>query len=71
MELEHIMQRNLRAAHHVGHSRLQNVLVETDVLLAQIFEGLNVGYKVGRIQDVDRLFGDTDLRESIVYAWKQ
>jgi hypothetical protein len=71
MEVESTPHLNLRAAYHVGHSRLQGVLVETDVLLAQIFEGLKVGYKVPNIQDVGHLFEDTELRESIVYAWKE
>ena len=71
MEVEKMPHRNLRAAYHVGYSKLQGVLVETDVLLAQIFEGLDVGYKVRNIQDVGHLFAETDLREAIVYVWKE
>jgi len=65
---ERILAPEARCAYVVGCSELEGVYVETDVLLAKVFEGLNVGFKVDRIERIRRRHSGKDLHESIVYA---
>jgi hypothetical protein len=58
-------------AYVVGCSELKGVYVETDVLLAKIFEGLELGFKVDRIERIRRRHSGRDLHESIVYVSKR
>ena len=57
-----------QVAYVVGCSRIKGVYVETDVLLAEILEGL--GYRVKRIERFRRRHSGKDLHESTVYAAK-
>lgn len=68
--MEPHLEGNARVAYVVGCSRIKEVFVETDVLLGHIFEGLNLGYKVTKIERIRKRNSGKDLHESIVYAWK-
>ncbi len=57
-----------RMAYVVGCSWLKGIYVETDVLLASLFEGLGLGYKVDSIERFRRRHSGKDLHESIVYV---
>ena len=48
----------------------RKVYVETDVLLARVFEGLDLGYKVTSIERFRRRHSGKDLFETTVYARK-
>jgi hypothetical protein len=60
-----------RCAYVVGCSELKGVYVETDVLLAKVFEGLRIGFKVDGIERIRRRHSGKDLHESIVYVSKR
>lgn len=70
VNLSGLLAVDAKCAYVVGCSELKGVYVETDVLLAKIFEGLNIGFKVDRIERIRRRHSGKDLHESIVYAWK-
>jgi hypothetical protein len=59
-----------QCAYVVGCSRLKGVYVATDVILARLFERLNLGYSVERIHRFRKRHSGQDLYESIVYASK-
>lgn len=63
-----ILAPEARCAYVVGCSELKGVCVETDVLLAKVFEGLDIGFKVDRIERIRRRHSGKDLHESIVYV---
>lgn len=67
---DRILAPEARCAYVVGCSELKGVYVETDVLLAKVFEGLNIGFKVDRIERIRRRHSGKDLHESIVYVSK-
>lgn len=62
---------NARVAYVVGCSEIKGVYVETDVLLARLFEALQLGYKVKKIERFRKRNSGINLHESIVYAWKE
>ncbi len=66
--LDSLPQKDLRCAYVVGNSRIKEVYVETDVLLADIFTSL--GYDVSSIDRFRKRNSGTDLFESTVFAWK-
>lgn len=66
--LDEVIASDAQIAYVVGCSRIKGVYVETDVLLADIFEGL--GYRVKRIERFRRRHSGKDLHESTVYAAK-
>jgi len=70
VEMEKVLSKDARVAYVVGCSRLRGVYIETDVLLAKIFEGLGLGYKISAIERFRKRHSGKDLYESIVYAWK-
>jgi hypothetical protein len=70
IEMEKVIKRSVKIAYVVGCSRLKGVYVETDVLLAQIIEGLGLGYKVNSVRRIRKRHSGKDLHESIVYASK-
>lgn len=70
VSMDHLLASNARVAYVVGCSRIRGVFIETDVLLAKIFEGLSLGYKIASIDRIRKRNSGKDLHESIVYAWK-
>ena len=66
--MEKLPQKRLRCAYVVGVSRVKNIYVETDVLLAKIFNKL--GYASCHIERIRKRNSGKDLHESIVYAYK-
>jgi hypothetical protein len=68
---DRILAPEARCAYVVGCSQLKGVYVETDVLLAKVFEGLKIGFKVDRIERIRRRHSGKDLHESIVYVSKR
>lgn len=70
IEMEKVADENIRVAYVVGNSEIKGVYVETDVLLAKIFEGLEIGYHVNEITRFRKRNSGVDLYESIVYASK-
>lgn len=71
IELEKIASPNLRVAYVVGNSRLKGVYIETDVILGEIFERLNLGYSVSSIHRFRKRHSGKNLFESVVYAAKR
>ncbi len=69
--MDPFLAKNARVAYVVGCSRIKEVFIETDVMLAQIFEGLKLGYRVSSIDRIRKRHSGKDLHESIVYAWKK
>ncbi|MGB7590581.1 MAG: DNA methyltransferase [Terriglobia bacterium] len=70
IEQDRLLAQDAKLAYVVGCSRLRGVYVETDVLLGRIFEGLNLGYRVSKLDRFRKRHSDLDLHESIVYARK-
>lgn len=70
VEMERIAAENIRVAYVVGNSEIKGVYIETDVLLARIFESLGLGYRVSEITRFRKRNSGVDLYESIVYAAK-
>lgn len=58
-------------AYVVGCSRIKGVYVETDVLLARIFEALDLGYTVSAVERFRRRHSGKDLFESTVLVRRQ
>lgn len=67
---DRLLSQNAQVAYVVGCSRIKEVYIETDVLLGKIFEGLDLGYKMRRIERFRRRHSGKDLHESTVYAAK-
>ncbi len=65
-----LLKNGAQLAYVVGCSCIKGVYVETDVLLARVFEGLDLGYSVSRIERFRRRHSGKDLHESTVYAVK-
>lgn len=65
-----LLSSSARCAYVVGCSRIKGVYIETDRLLAEIFEGLGLGYSVRKIERFRRRHSGSELHESIVYAYK-
>jgi len=63
-----LLSRDAQVAYVVGCSTIKDVYIETDVLLGKIFEGLDLGYKVRRIERFRQRHSGKDLHESTVYA---
>ncbi len=59
---------NARLAYVVGCSRTKEKFVETDVILAKIFEG--IGFSVDTVERIRKRNSGKDLHESIVYCRK-
>jgi hypothetical protein len=70
VSMDAMLTTTARAAYVVGCSRLKGVYVETDLLLAKIFEGLELGYTVSRVERIRKRNSGKDLHESIVFAKK-
>jgi len=68
IELDKITAPNVKLAYVLGNSWLKGVYVETDVLFANILEGLEKSYDVSEIHRFRRRNSGKDLFESIVYA---
>ena len=66
--MDSLLKDNAKVAYVVGNSWLKGVYVETDILLAQMFEGL--GYQVDGVERFRRRNSGKDLFESIVYVRK-
>lgn len=67
-DLEKHTSPDVRLAYVVGCSRIKGVFVETDVLLAKLFEGLR--YDVISVERFRRRHSGKNLHEGIVYAQK-
>jgi hypothetical protein len=67
---DRLLARDAQVAYVVGCSTIKDVYVETDVLLGKIFEGLDLGYKVRRIERFRQRHSGKDLHEATVYAAK-
>lgn len=70
MELEQVASDKFRVGYVVGNSEIKGVYVETDLLLAKLFEGLGVGYHCTEITRFRKRNSGVNLYESIVYAAK-
>lgn len=70
LSIDRLLSPSVRVAYVVGNSWLKDVYIETDVLLAKIFEALDLGYIVTDIHRFRRRNSGKDLFESIVYAKK-
>lgn len=70
VELQPHLSQNNRLAYVVGNSWIKEVYVETDVLLAEIIERLNFGYRVFDVHRFRRRHSGVKLYETIVYARK-
>ena len=57
-----------KLAYVVGCSRLRGEYVATDLLLAKVFEGLDLGYRVTNVTRFRKRHSDKDLHESIVFV---
>ena len=66
--LNPLLSENARLAYVVGCSRLKSVYVETDILLARLFNALGNGYECSRIERFRKRHSGKNLHESIVYA---
>jgi hypothetical protein len=69
--MDRLLAQGARVAYVVGCSRLKGVYVETDLILARLFEGLDLNYEVMAIERIRRRNSGKDLHESIVYARKK
>ena len=67
--MEPYLKRGAKVAYVVGNSRTKNVYIETDIILAKIFEGLN--YKIDNIERFRKRHSGIDLFETIVFATKK
>ncbi len=65
-----LLSSEAKCAYVVGCSELKGVYVETDVLLAKVFEGLDLGFRVQAVERIRRRHSGRDLHESIVYVYK-
>jgi hypothetical protein len=59
-----------RCAYVVGCSRIKGIFIETDKILGEIFEGLDLGYQIHKIERIRKRHSDKDLHEAIVYVYK-
>ena len=59
---------NAQMAYVVGCSRIKEIYVETDVLLAKLFEGVGLGYSVTKVERFRQRHSGKDLHESTVYV---
>jgi hypothetical protein len=71
LELERILSPNARLAYVVGNSWIKDTYVETDVMLGEIIERLDLGYRTTDIHRFRRRHSGKRLYESIVYATKK
>lgn len=62
------LNEKVQVAYVVGNSCVSGEYVETDLLLAQIFEELNLGYHVDSIERFRKRHSGKDLFESIIFA---
>ena len=70
-EMEPILSSDARVAYVVGNSWIKGEYVETDVLLGEIFERMNLGYSVTNVHRFRRRHSGKRLYESIVFATKR
>lgn len=63
-----VLADDARLAYVVGCSRIKGTFVETDVLLADIIAGLDLGFEITDIHRMRKRNSGVDLHESIVYA---
>jgi len=68
--MDPLLKENARVAYVVGNSWLKGIYIESDTLLARLFEGLKLGYRVEGVERFRRRNSGKDLFESIVYARK-
>lgn len=68
--MDRLLSSDARVAYVIGCSRLKGIYVETDLLLAKLFEGLGLGYEVTSIERIRRRNSGKNLYESIVFAKK-
>ena len=66
LELKKISRNDSKFAYIVGNSRIKDVEVYTDLLLAQLFEA--AGFRIEKIVQIRKRLGRKNLYESIVYA---
>lgn len=69
-EMEPVLAANARLAYVVGNSWIKDVYIETDVMLGEILERMNLGYRVSDVHRFRRRHSGKKLYESIVYAKK-
>ena len=69
IEMETILSKNAKIAYVVGNSRIKGVYVETDTILKNILEDLNIGY-TSSIHRFRKRNSGKDLYETIVYGEK-
>lgn len=68
IEQHSLLSEKAELAYVVGCSRTKEIYIETDAILAKIFEGLNLGYSVKSIERFRKRNSGKDLHESTVYV---
>ena len=71
LEMDRLMTSRARIAYVVGNSWIKDVYVETDVMLGEILERLELGYRTDEVHRFRRRHSGKRLYESIVYAAKK
>ncbi len=72
LALDKLPQKDLRVAYFIGTTDAGGRIIENDLLLAEVIEGLKLGYRVDSIEDCGAYLEKKPcLRQKIVYAWKQ
>lgn len=70
VEMEKVVSKDVKVAYVVGNSSIKGVYVATDIILANIFESLNLGYKTDKIMRFRKRNSGVNLYETIIYASK-
>jgi hypothetical protein len=71
LEMDRLLSKSASVAYVVGNSWIKDVYVETDIMLAEIFERIGLGYRVTEVHRFRRRHSGEKLYESIVYATKR
>jgi len=66
--IENLPQEKIKCAYVVGNSRIKKRYIETDVILADIFNGL--GFNIKQIHRFRKRNSGESLYESIIYTHK-
>lgn len=71
LAVENLPQKDLRIAYMLGSVEMAGIILETDQLLANIIEDMELGYRISNISNCGSYVeSKPQLRQKIVYAWK-
>ncbi len=70
LEAEKVLSDNCKLAYVVGNSRIKEVYINTDEILQNIFQELDLGYSDVKVQRFRKRHSGKDLYESIVFAYR-